>query len=115
MSIEAVDNVAGGRVWSGARALDVGLVDELGGLMETLNYTAKLLGEDDKNDLDVVLYPAPKTPLEQFLSLIEDSSSVYEGMKWQNSVMQFFAPFLQQIAIMQNRELITAYEPMSID
>ncbi len=38
LSREAVENVAGGRVWSGADALSVGLVDELGGLPEALEW-----------------------------------------------------------------------------
>ena len=33
MSLEAVESVAQGRVWTGVQALEAGLVDELGGLM----------------------------------------------------------------------------------
>ena len=36
MTEEEVEEVARGRVWSGTRALEVGLVDELGGLEEAL-------------------------------------------------------------------------------
>ena len=32
MSVEAVDSVGQGRVWLGAKAKELGLVDELGGL-----------------------------------------------------------------------------------
>ena len=38
LSREAVENVAGGRVWSGVDAVSVGLVDELGGLPEALEW-----------------------------------------------------------------------------
>ena len=50
LSVEAVDAVARGRVWTGADALDRGLVDELGGLRAAIRR-AKLLagiGEDTK-------------------------------------------------------------------
>lgn len=38
MSREEIEAVAGGRVWSGADAVSVGLVDELGGLPEALEW-----------------------------------------------------------------------------
>ena len=49
MDVEAVDKIAGGRVWSGADAADIGLVDELGGLGEAATAAAAAagLGPDD--------------------------------------------------------------------
>ncbi|MGY5351534.1 signal peptide peptidase SppA [Wenyingzhuangia sp. IMCC45533] len=41
MSMEEVDEVAQGRVWTGVKALEVGLVDELGGLDVAIMYAAK--------------------------------------------------------------------------
>ena len=41
---EAVDAIAGGRVWTGSQALDRGLVDELGGLEEGLAKARQLAG-----------------------------------------------------------------------
>ncbi len=43
LSPEAVNRIARGRVWTGAAAVKVGLVDRLGGLTDAINYvTAKL-------------------------------------------------------------------------
>ena len=42
MSVEEVDKVAQGRVWSGSDAYNIGLVDSLGGLEEAVAYAAKL-------------------------------------------------------------------------
>jgi protease-4 len=47
MSLEDVDNVAQGRVWVGSQALDIGLVDELGGLEEAVAYVAQMAKLDD--------------------------------------------------------------------
>ena len=44
LSTEAVDAVAGGRVWTGAQALDHGLVDALGGLHEAAAKARELAG-----------------------------------------------------------------------
>ncbi|MDR3260418.1 MAG: signal peptide peptidase SppA [Tannerella sp.] len=42
MSKEAVDAVGQGRVWTGQQALDIGLVDELGGLDRAIEVAAEL-------------------------------------------------------------------------
>ncbi len=48
MSVEAVDAVAQGRVWSGTDALRVGLVDQLGGYQDAIDLAADMakLGDD---------------------------------------------------------------------
>jgi protease-4 len=42
MSIEEVDKIAQGRVWSGSEALIIGLIDRIGGLDAALNHAASL-------------------------------------------------------------------------
>ena len=47
MTPEAVDEIAQGRVWIGTQALELGLVDELGGLEDAVSAAAQLAGMDD--------------------------------------------------------------------
>lgn len=47
MSTEEVDEVAQGRVWSGDKALELGLVDHLGGLEQAIEAAARLAELDD--------------------------------------------------------------------
>lgn len=47
MTLEEVDKVAQGRVWIGSQALELGLVDELGGLAEAVAYAAKVAQVED--------------------------------------------------------------------
>jgi protease-4 len=42
MTLEEVDKIAQGRVWIGTQALELGLVDEIGGLEEAVAYAAKM-------------------------------------------------------------------------
>jgi len=44
--IKEVDAVAQGRVWTGTKALELGLVDELGGLGSAIAYAAKKVSLD---------------------------------------------------------------------
>ncbi len=58
MSTEAVDQVARGRVWTGADACDRGLVDELGGFRTALRRAKILAGLDEDTDVRIVAYPS---------------------------------------------------------
>lgn len=57
LSVEAVDAVARGRVWTGADALERGLVDELGGLRTAINRAKVLAGHDEDDEVRIVSYP----------------------------------------------------------
>ncbi|MCU1697467.1 MAG: signal peptide peptidase SppA, type [Mycobacterium sp.] len=57
MTVEAVDAVARGRVWTGADALERGLVDELGGLRTAIDRAKVLAGFDADTDVKLVSLP----------------------------------------------------------
>lgn len=57
MSIEAVDAVARGRVWTGADAHERGLVDELGGLRTALRRAKALIDLDEDAEVRIISYP----------------------------------------------------------
>jgi len=65
MSIEAVDSIAQGRVWSGVEALENGLVDELGTLEDAVAYAAELA---EVTDYKVRNFPNYKFDLEDKLN-----------------------------------------------
>lgn len=57
MTVEAVDAIARGRVWTGADALERGLVDELGGLRTAITRAKVLAGLEPDADVSIVGYP----------------------------------------------------------
>ncbi|OBF42296.1 signal peptide peptidase SppA [Mycobacterium sp. ACS1612] len=57
MTVEAVDAIARGRVWTGADALERGLVDELGGLRTAVTRAKVLAGLEPDTDVRLVSYP----------------------------------------------------------
>ena len=57
LSVEAVEAVARGRIWTGADALDHGLVDELGGLRAAVRRAKVLAGLDEDAKVRLVGYP----------------------------------------------------------
>ncbi|MBW8367796.1 MAG: signal peptide peptidase SppA [Arenimonas sp.] len=63
---EKIDQVAQGRVWSGAQAKERGLVDELGGLEAALAYTASL-AKLEPGKYAVSYVEKPLSPFERFV------------------------------------------------
>ncbi len=57
LSTQAVEAVARGRVWTGADALERGLVDELGGLRTAVRRAKVLAGLDQDAKVRIVSYP----------------------------------------------------------
>ena len=57
LSVEDVGAVARGQVWTGADALERGLVDELGGLRTAIRRAKILAGLDADEHADIVSYP----------------------------------------------------------
>ena len=62
-SFEQIDELGGGRVWSGSRAKDNGLVDELGTLEDAIKFAAQ---KSKLSSYNVSTYPKKMTQIEQF-------------------------------------------------
>jgi protease-4 len=65
LSTQQVDEVARGRVWTGADALERGLVDELGGLRTAVRRAKVLAGLREDIEVRIVSYPG--SSLREFL------------------------------------------------
>jgi len=76
MSLEEVEEVARGRPWTGRQASKKGLVDELGGLNDVLDYAAKLSKVNSRHDVDIQIFPRPKKPIDQLLEFLNFQSSL---------------------------------------
>jgi len=64
MPTEDVEKIAQGRVWAGKTAVDLGLVDKLGGLQDAIGSAAELA---DIGDYDVIYVEQPLTAREQLI------------------------------------------------
>jgi protease-4 len=65
LSEEEVDEVAQGRVWSGAAAAELGLVDRVGGLTEALALAKEEAGLDPDAPVWLHVYPRPQSLLDR--------------------------------------------------
>jgi protease-4 len=75
MAPEAVKRVGGGRVWTGAQALEIGLVDELGGLYEAAVAAKRAVGLEKDAAVALKTFPAQKTLAEQVVELMRGAQA----------------------------------------
>ena len=65
---EELEKKARGRIYTGSQALDLGLVDELGGLRSAVEHMKEILDIGEEEQIELVLYPKPKALWEALLS-----------------------------------------------
>ena len=74
MSVERVDEIAQGRVWTGAEAIEINLADQIGTIEDAITWAAMSIdGIYSTNEVNIVSYPKPMTTLEMLLETLEGS------------------------------------------
>jgi len=87
MTVEEVDQIAQGRVWTGEQALGNGLVDELGGLDAALAILKKNAGISPDAQVELVEYPRRKSLLEMVVERLEEENVRAAIEAWTNLTM----------------------------
>ncbi|MCD5969267.1 signal peptide peptidase SppA [Riemerella anatipestifer] len=86
-TFEQVDEIAGGRVWSGKKAKELGLVDELGSLNDAITFAVKKAKVKNYN---IVSYPSEINPLEEFFKGMDEESISTYFMKQKMGSEQYY-------------------------
>lgn len=81
MSVEAVDKIGKGRIWTGAQAKNLGLVDELGGLDRALEVAKQLAHIPADRSIRIVRFPEEKTFLQQLLEREKEQTAHTESLE----------------------------------
>jgi len=95
MTFEQVDSIAQGRVWAGATALDLGLVDQLGGLEDAIASAAEMAGLET-----YVVVPYEEEPKEIWQQIAESFSSqamAFFGFEQSSPVPQLPEPLSTEL------------------
>jgi protease-4 len=117
MTDAQVEAVAQGRVWPGSLALKAGLVDEMGGLNEALDFAAQSVGAADRSGIQVVSYPPPMTSWEMLIDMFSNFGVAVQAVQLQAQMMtqitQPYMPLLQQATIFADEPVLT-YDQVNI-
>lgn len=74
MEISYVDSIGQGRIWSGRRALDLGLVDRLGGLTDAIDCAARMA---KLKEYSLREYPEPASVFDLIMGNTEAATSAH--------------------------------------
>ena len=109
MTREAVDNIARGRVWTGAQAKELGLVDTLGGLTLALHIAAEE-AEVDFEKCKVKVFPSEKSLWELMMQKMNESEE--EKI---NARLNSIIPFYKELESWSKMEPLQARLPFAIN
>jgi len=73
LSEDSVKAIGGGRVWAGYDAVEIGLADGFGGVLDAVELAAK---KAKVKDYDVVVYPKPKGTFEKIKGMFGKGASL---------------------------------------
>ncbi len=80
MSVPSVDAIAQGRVWAGAEAIKIGLVDQIGTIEDAIAYAAMSIEDvSSPADVQIVEYPKPMSTFEILLDSLTGEQSIAAG------------------------------------
>ena len=103
-----VDSIGQGRVWSGTDALELGLVDEIGGIDKAIEYAAQ---QANLTDYSIKDYPKQKDLMQQLLS--GNIQEPYTKALLQKRLGKNYS-FMQAVENVETLDGIQALMPFSI-
>jgi len=71
LSPASLDAAARGRIWTGRDALEMGLIDGFGGLLEAVAQAKEMSGFDRSTEAEIVILPHEPTPVERLEQVLE--------------------------------------------
>jgi len=95
-NVEAVHEVAQGRVWTGAQAKERGLVDEFGGLDRAVEVAKELAGIPADKGVRRVVYPAPRPFFKQLFGGDDEEGASVKARQQQEAFINSMPKDMQR-------------------
>ena len=108
MTVEEIEELSSGRVWTGSQALDNGLVDLLGTFDDAVQIAASKAGIED--DYKLRYYPVQKTIWQQIL---EEFGSDVQARILKSKAGDLY-PYLEILYKLKNYEGVQARLPYDV-
>ncbi len=108
MTVEQVEEIAQGRIWIGAKAKEIGLVDEIGGIDEAISGAKEMAG---LKEYQIVEYPKQKESVLEnvILSLTEETKTKMELQQ-----LNILYPHYKTLMELLDRPVIQARMPFEL-
>lgn len=108
-----LDDIAGGRVYTGKQALDLGLVDQIGSLDDAVTYAAK---QAHVENYDVRVVPAPKNFFQKIMEETNgpDQTDQVLAAPGTFSLVKLATPYLQGLDPQRVRAIVSSLEKLQL-
>jgi protease-4 len=109
-----IDDLAGGRVYTGKQALELGLVDKIGTLNDAIAFVAE---KANIKDYDVRVVPEPKNFLEQLVEQLsggKDETGHISMRVGESPILKMAAPYLQNLDPRRTAGVLSALQRLVI-
>ncbi len=113
--LDELRKIAGGRVWMGKSAIEIGLVDELGSLNDTLDYAARQAGVADRTEVEVVIIPKPLTVIEQFIMLLEEQATAGQYISVLSNLVKGHMKDISTLMVITQPDQYSVYAPIHLE
>lgn len=111
MTPAEVDSIAQGRVWTGVRAKEIGLVDELGDLEAAIDAAAELAGLEDYKLREL---PKLVDPFEEFMKGLTGEEAALRVLEAAGLDARYTQALMDARSMMQSKERVYARLPYHI-
>jgi protease-4 len=109
-----LEELAGGRVFTGKQALDLGLVDRLGTLNDAIVFVA---GQVQIKDYEVRAVPEPKNFIEQLMEEVTDGkkdANRLRSLPINGSLLKLALPYLEQLDPKRVKAVLSALTRLEV-
>lgn len=118
MPIDRVYEIAKGRIWSGEDALELGLIDAVGGFTVALDLAREAAGLAPDADVRLKLYPPTKTPFQMLFGEHPDNSEERAALVAAERALEIVRPavsVLQRAGVLDTDAGVLAMPPVKIE
>jgi protease-4 len=110
-----LDELAGGRVYTGQQALELGLVDKIGTMQDAIEFIA---AQAKTKDYDIRVVPEPKNFIEKLMEeLMGDKEEPNRLVRMQgvhSSLLELAQPYLKQLDPARVRAVTRAFQHLQV-
>jgi protease-4 len=92
MTPEKVDEIAQGRVWTGAQAKEIGLVDELGGLYKAVDLAKQRARIPADEEVELVVYPPHRSFYEVLTEQLSSPAGKLRAAYTSDALLELLGP-----------------------
>lgn len=112
LKVEDVDAIGQGRVWSGTDAIRLGLIDELGGIDDAINYAAEKAGIENE---EIKIISLPNYKEDELMAILDLIDSKDVSLKTNNTkVFEEITGQLDFLSNFKNADRVQARLPFSL-